>query len=63
AAPKPAELSPEDTALRDELLRHLGEHRGNVADVARSMGKARMQIHRWLKRFGIDPGLFRLKPR
>jgi DNA-binding NtrC family response regulator len=62
-APKPAELSAEDTALRDELLRHLGEHRGNVADVARSMGKARMQIHRWLKRFEIDPGLFRLKQR
>ncbi|HEX6764130.1 MAG TPA: sigma 54-interacting transcriptional regulator, partial [Polyangiaceae bacterium] len=56
-----SELSPEDAALRDELVRHLTEHRGNVADVARVMGKARMQIHRWLKRFDIDPGIFRLK--
>ena len=62
AAPK-LDLSPEDVALRSELVRHLGQHRGNVADVAREMGKARMQIHRWLKRFDIDPGVYRLKPR
>lgn len=62
AAPSAA-LSPEDAALRDELVRHLGAHAGNVADVARAMGKARMQIHRWLKRFDIDPGVFRLKKR
>jgi DNA-binding NtrC family response regulator len=61
--PQKANLSPEDAALRDELVRHLGEHGGNVADVARAMGKARMQIHRWLKRFDIDPGVFRLKKR
>jgi transcriptional regulator with PAS, ATPase and Fis domain len=60
-SPKVSELSAEDTALRDDLVRHLTAHRGNVADVAREMGKARMQIHRWLKRFDIDPGVFRLK--
>jgi DNA-binding NtrC family response regulator len=57
------ELSAEDAELRGELLRLLGAHRGNVADVARDMGKARMQIHRWLQRFEIDPGVFRLKQR
>src|SRR6185503_799379 len=58
---KAPELPPEDEKLRDELVRHLTEQRGNVADVARVMGKARMQIHRWCKRFDIDPGVFRLK--
>jgi len=62
ASPSP-ELSPEDAKLREELVRHLTEHRGNVADVARALGKARMQIHRWLKRFDVDPGVFRLKNR
>jgi DNA-binding NtrC family response regulator len=59
----PLELSSEDAKLRAELVRLLGEHRGNVADVARDMGKARMQIHRWLKRFAVDPGIYRLKQR
>jgi len=27
--------------------------------VARAMGKARMQVQRWLKRFHIDPDAFR----
>ncbi len=65
AAPSAAALglSAEDAALRDELVRLLTEHRGNLADVSRVMGKARMQIHRWLKRFDIDPGVFRLRKR
>ena len=41
--------------LRASLLAELTNHGGNVADAAREMGKARMQIHRWCKRFGIDP--------
>lgn len=56
-------LSPEDARLREELVLKLSEHHGNLADVARSMGKARMQIHRWLNRLDIDPGVFRLKSR
>jgi DNA-binding NtrC family response regulator len=54
-------LSPEDAKLREELVLKLAEHDGNIADVARAMGKARMQIHRWLKRLGLDPGVFRLQ--
>jgi DNA-binding NtrC family response regulator len=54
-------LSREDAKLREELVLKLAEHDGNIADVARSMGKARMQIHRWLKRLGLDPGVFRLQ--
>jgi transcriptional regulator with PAS, ATPase and Fis domain len=45
--------------LREELLALLRQHGGNVAAVARAKGKARMQIQRWLKRFGIDPESFR----
>ncbi len=37
----------------------LTTHRGNVAAVARSFGKAPAQVHRWLKQFGIDVNDFR----
>jgi transcriptional regulator of acetoin/glycerol metabolism len=46
-------VNEEDDALRSELVGHLGEHHGNVAAVARSMGKHRRQIHRWMTRFGL----------
>jgi DNA-binding NtrC family response regulator len=52
-------LSPEDARLRREIMLKLEEHGGNIAEVARDMGKARMQVHRWLKRFGIDADSFR----
>jgi transcriptional regulator of acetoin/glycerol metabolism len=46
-------------ALRGELVERLRTHEGNVTAVARAMGKARMQIQRWLKRFDLDPETFR----
>jgi len=49
----------EDVALRDELVRLFREHKGNVSAVARVMGKARMQVQRWMKRFGIDPDVYK----
>jgi DNA-binding NtrC family response regulator len=52
-------LSERDARLRLELLEQLAQHGGNLADVARAMGKARMQVHRWCKRFGIDPNVYR----
>jgi transcriptional regulator with GAF, ATPase, and Fis domain len=39
---------------REDLLLLLERHQGNVAAVGRDLGKARMQIHRWLKRYAID---------
>jgi transcriptional regulator of acetoin/glycerol metabolism len=54
----PGALSPRDTQLRAELLEQLARHRGNLAEVARAMGKARMQVHRWCKRFGVDPDVY-----
>ena len=52
-------LSDEARRLRAALLAALREHYGNVAAVARAMHKAPMQIHRWVKRFGIEPKDFR----
>jgi DNA-binding NtrC family response regulator len=49
----------QDDALRDQLIALLHENRGNVTAVARAMGKAPAQIHRWMRRFVIDPDAFR----
>ena len=48
-----------DAERRDEILKLLKEHGGNVTAVARAMGKARTQVQRWLRRFRIDPLSFR----
>jgi transcriptional regulator with PAS, ATPase and Fis domain len=52
--PSREQLSPTDLARHDELRAALRKHAGNIAAVGREMGVARMQIHRWLERFGID---------
>jgi transcriptional regulator with PAS, ATPase and Fis domain len=52
-------LSPGDLARRAELLALLRSHHGNVSQVAREMGVARMQVQRWCKRFRLDPASFR----
>ena len=50
----PAPLSAEDEARRARLIELLRQHDGNVAAVARDMGKVRSQVQRWMKRYGID---------
>jgi len=52
-------VSSEDAARRERLTELMREHRGNVAAVARAMGKARMQVQRWLKRYRIDAEQYR----
>ncbi|HVY44787.1 MAG TPA: hypothetical protein VHB21_02865, partial [Minicystis sp.] len=42
-----------------ELRALLSQHRGNVAAVGREFGKERMQIHRWMKRYGINVAEYR----
>jgi transcriptional regulator with PAS, ATPase and Fis domain len=49
---RPDELDPPDREA--ELRRLLRLRGGNVSAVAREMGKARMQIHRWMAQFGIN---------
>jgi transcriptional regulator with GAF, ATPase, and Fis domain len=52
--PSREQLSPADLARHDELRAALQKHQGNIAAVGRELGVARMQVHRWLERFGID---------
>ena len=66
AAPAPAAPAPVPVAATSrteqrcaELRRLLEEHGGNVAAVARALGKQRTQVHRWLKDYGIDADAFR----
>jgi transcriptional regulator with PAS, ATPase and Fis domain len=49
----------DEEALRDRLIALLKQHQGNVSAVARELGKARVQIRRWCKRFGIDVERYR----
>jgi transcriptional regulator with AAA-type ATPase domain len=59
AADTAPNLTPEEQQRRDELMELLRQHRGNISAVARSAGKARVQIHRWLRRYRLDPRSFR----
>jgi sigma-54 dependent transcriptional regulator, acetoin dehydrogenase operon transcriptional activator AcoR len=52
--PPPPALTPADEALRSELVALLQQHNGNVAAVAREMGKDPKQVRRWMKRFQIE---------
>ncbi len=52
-------LSPEDEQIRAELVDLLERHAGNISAVARDMGKERVQIRRWCKRFEIDVTSYR----
>ena len=52
-------LSPEDARRREELVTVLQAHRGNVAAAARVLGKARMQLHRWARRYDLRLSDFR----
>jgi hypothetical protein len=46
-------------SLRRTLIHLLQYHQGNITNVARDLGKARVQIHRWLQRLGLDAQDFR----
>ena len=46
-------LDDADAALRDEIAERLRANGNNLTHVAREMGKARQQVQRWGKRFGL----------
>lgn len=50
----PAVLSVQDRELRDAISAAVARHAGNIAAVARELGKDRTQIRRWMKRFGLS---------
>jgi transcriptional regulator with PAS, ATPase and Fis domain len=49
------------TPSRVELARLLELHDGDVAQVARSLGRQRSLVWRWLRKCGVDPRLFRVR--
>jgi DNA-binding NtrC family response regulator len=51
-------VAPPD-ARRDELVALLEKHKGNVTKIAGELGRVRQQVQRWLKRYGLDPELYR----
>ena len=53
-APQPDEEPPSQDDLRGRIVALLEKHHGNVSHVARDMGKARVQIHRWMQKLAID---------
>jgi transcriptional regulator with GAF, ATPase, and Fis domain len=57
AAPSRADGAPKN--LREALEMQLRTNHGNVAAVARTFGKAPGQIHRWMRRFGLNPNDYR----
>ena len=54
-ASKPRPETPSEEELRELLTRH----QGNIAAVGRELGKERMQVHRWLRRYNLDIEDFR----
>ena len=48
-----------DDEKQARLVAALAEHRGNISRVAQAFNTTRVQIHRWMKKFGIDPGTYR----
>ena len=55
----PPRLSETDASIEKEVISQLERHDGNISAVAKALGKERMQIHRWMKRFGIAADAFR----
>jgi transcriptional regulator with AAA-type ATPase domain len=58
STPSGPDAQPDDPK-RAELVALLVAHGGNVSAVARASGRSRVQVHRWLRRFGLDAGQFR----
>lgn len=48
-----------DHEKREQVISLLREHRGNISAIARATGKERVQVRRWLQRYGLDSEDFR----
>jgi transcriptional regulator with GAF, ATPase, and Fis domain len=58
-ADRARQLSAAEERHRDELAALVREHAVNISAVARTLGNARVQIQRWVGRYGLDPESFR----
>jgi sigma-54 dependent transcriptional regulator, acetoin dehydrogenase operon transcriptional activator AcoR len=62
AAPEPQRRkSPEAAPTVAELEDALAKHAGDVAEVARALGRQRAAVWRWIKQFGLKPEKYRPK--
>lgn len=52
--PRTGVRADDDESHKRELVRLLSAHAGNISAVAREMGKDRVQIRRWIKRWGLS---------
>jgi transcriptional regulator with PAS, ATPase and Fis domain len=52
-------LASQEENGREKLIELLIQHQGNVSAVARTLGKARVQVRRWLVRHQINPDRYR----
>ncbi len=59
AGPAAGPLPPGERPSRSELEILLRHYEGRVARVARQLGRERMQVYRWLKRYGLEADSFR----
>jgi hypothetical protein len=62
SVPPPASLvaaSKRPPPTENELRGLLVRHHGNIAEVGRELGKERMQVHRWMKKYGISVDEYR----
>jgi transcriptional regulator with PAS, ATPase and Fis domain len=50
---------PEPAPLPEDVERLLRLHKGNVAEVARTLGRQRAAVWRWIKQFGFHPESYR----
>lgn len=58
-APQPAGELGLLPPTREQLVKLLSSHQGRVAAAARTLGRSRAQLYRWLCQYGIDPEQFR----
>ena len=56
--PKPKPQRSEAPTL-GEMVDLLERHRGNISAIGRELGKERIQVHRWLKRHGLNADDYR----
>ena len=55
----PPDLTAEQLRHREELAALLRDHKGNLAAIARALGKGRTQILRWVRRYRLDASAYR----
>ncbi|MBI2894085.1 MAG: sigma 54-interacting transcriptional regulator [Deltaproteobacteria bacterium] len=62
AVPAAPRITRRSVPSAEELREALARTGGNISAIAREYNKDRVQIHRWLRRYAIDPAEYRTEP-